>query len=185
MFINQLENDIGFRTLEYVTPSTLKHFTLLINSVNLKHCTKNSKKVNDYKSEIVNNTSIYNFLKVQKNWHPPPIFNNISMNRNPWLIVQSDDFITTYWNEFNLMDQNFSLLQITLYMMVVIPTHLNMFDISSRYWPSSRNQKCLLCSQNKSWVCYILIDGNLPQIEQTYISFLPYFSIIDLHHWWH
>jgi hypothetical protein len=120
-----------FEPWNMVTPSTLKHFTLIINNVNLRHCTKNSKKINDYKSENVNNTSIYNFLKVQKKWHPNPIFNNISINKNPWLIVHSDDFITTYWNEFKLMDQNFSLLQITLYMVVVIPTHLNMLDISS------------------------------------------------------
>lgn len=172
-----------FEPWNMVTPSTLKHLTLLISNVNLWHSTKNSKK-NDYKSEIANSTSIYNFLKVQKNWHPTPIFINTSMNRNPWLIVQSGDFITTYWNEFNLMDQKICLLQMTLYMVVVIPTHLNMFAISSRYWPPSRSQKTFLCSQNESWFCYILVDGTLPQIEHSYTSFLPYFSIIGLHHWW-
>jgi hypothetical protein len=83
------------------------------------------------------------------------------------------------------MDQNFSLLQMTLYMVVVIPIQLNMFDISSGYRPPSRSKKGLLCSQNESWVCYMLIDGNLPQIEQTYTYFLPYLSIIGLHRWWH
>ncbi len=86
-----------------VTPSTLRHFTLLINNVNLWHSTKNSKKKNDYKSEIVNDTSIYNFLKVQKNWHPIPIFNNINMNKNPWLIVQSDDSFEYVWYLFKVL----------------------------------------------------------------------------------
>jgi hypothetical protein len=56
-------------------------------------------RANSCKSEVVKCTSIDNSFQIQKNWHPTPILNNIYMNINPRLVVQSGDLITITWNE--------------------------------------------------------------------------------------
>lgn len=43
--------------------------------------------MDNYNSEVVKCTSINNLFKIQKNWHPMLIINNINMNKNLGLVV--------------------------------------------------------------------------------------------------
>jgi hypothetical protein len=60
--------------------------------------------VNNYGSEVVRCTFMDNSFQIQKNWHPTPILDNIYMNRNPKLVVQSGDLVTIDENESSLLN---------------------------------------------------------------------------------
>lgn len=93
MFVNHLDNDIDFLTLEDCQTIGPKTYNFASN-VSLWQPTKNNKRQNDYNSEVVKCTSTYNPLKIEKNWHHYLIINNMDVHKNPGLVIQSGDFIT-------------------------------------------------------------------------------------------
>jgi hypothetical protein len=40
-----------------------------------------------------------------------PIINNINFNRNLGMVVQNGNLITTYWNEYGMLEQQYNLLK--------------------------------------------------------------------------
>lgn len=93
MFVNHLDNDIGFLTLEdcHTIGRKTQNF---VSNVSLWQPTKNNKRMNDYNNEVVKRTSTYNSFKIEKNWHHYLIINNMDVHKNPRLVIQSGDFIT-------------------------------------------------------------------------------------------
>jgi hypothetical protein len=49
--------------------------------------------MNDYNNEVVKCTSIYNPFEIEKHWHHYLIINNMDVDRNLGLVIQSGDFI--------------------------------------------------------------------------------------------
>jgi hypothetical protein len=99
---NQLDKHTNLQDLEDYYIVKVNNF---VNNVNFWHPTKNSKRTNNYRIEVVRCTSIDNSFQIQKNLHHAPIFDNIYMNKNPRLVVQNGDLVTIDWNESSLLDQ--------------------------------------------------------------------------------
>jgi len=88
MLVNQLDSHTNLQTLEDCYTINLK-----VNNF-VSNVTKNSKRANNYKSEVIRYTSIDNSFQIQNNWHHAPIFDNKYMNRNPKLVVQNGNLVT-------------------------------------------------------------------------------------------
>jgi len=95
---NQLDSHTNFQALEdcYTVNPKANNY--------VRNVTKNSKKANNHRSEVVMCTSIDNSFQIQKNWHRVLILHNIYMNKNPKLVVHSGNLVTTNWNESSLLD---------------------------------------------------------------------------------
>lgn len=50
--------------------------------------------MDNYNGEVVKCTSINNLFKIQKNWHPMPIINNINVYKILGLVVWRGELIT-------------------------------------------------------------------------------------------
>jgi len=128
-----------------------------------------------YNNEVVKCTVIYNYLKIQNNWHHALILNNT--NKNLRMILHHGDFVTIDWNELGLLDQQFNLLHNDImHGNLSFPTHLNFFSVSLGYGKHSRRQKGISCAQNQSWVCHISTNGRLAQT-----NIYVYIYMLSLH----
>lgn len=151
MLANQLDNHTSLQILEdcYTINPKADNF---VSNVNFWHPTKNNKRGNNYKNDIVRCTSIDNSFQIQKNWHLWPIFDNTHMNRNPRLVVQSGDLIIIDWNESSLLDQQHNMFQNNI---------MNGNSHTPTNWICPMFPKCMMYfqnlsyAQNQSWVYHV------------------------------